>query len=292
MTKLSERTVLSTLSIGVWSGRAADKQVTEEVSESHQADLKDAGRYSKQLISKKFMSKVGSVASVSRKAHRILTLPWQDDGTRILSTMGYKHYTQQMKIQRQSFNAAVDEFMKHLPEYITEAKPRLGTMFNPDDYPSTEDVKSKFTFDVEIRPVPEASDFRAELGDATVKAIVKDIEARGDARVKAALNDVFERILDSVGKMSERLRAYKPAAGSEPAENSFRDSLIYNVQELADLLPSLNITGDKRVIELQQLLTTQLTSNSPDILRVDEHARKQTADQAEKLLKKVRSYLG
>lgn len=296
MSKLSERAMLTALHLGVYSGTLHDQEVTEEVSNNHQADIKDAGRYKKQLISRKFLKHVGAVGGAARRTHRILTLPWDDDGTRILSCTGHATYTDQMRLHRLAFDAAVNEFCKGLPSYVTEAEIRLGSMFNGEEYPSESELKQKFSFDVETKAVPEAGDFRAELSDQTVKSIVKDIERRSEARLEAAMNDVFVRIAEHTGKMVERLRAYKPAVGKgkkeQVAENQFRDSLVYNIKELADLLPLLNITGDQRLVDLQKQLESQLVANSPEILRTNDKVRNDTADKAEKIYNKVKKYLG
>lgn len=289
---LSERAVLSALHVGVWSGSSHDRDITEEVSENHRADLKDSGRYVKQLISRKFMHHVGSNASAARRVHRLLTLPWEDNGSRILSTRGYVGYIEQMRLRRMAFEASVHEFCQGLPDYINEAKKRLGSMFDAGDYPTAEKVQSKFWIDVEIKQVPQAGDFRAELSNETVKVIVKDIERRTEQRLEAALDDVFQRVVDVTGKMVERLRAYKPGTEGTGAENNFRDSLVWNVKELADLLPVLNITGDERLDKLHERLLEDLTQHSPEVLRDNDRLRAQTATKAEKLLAKVKSYLG
>lgn len=291
MSKLSERAMLAALHTGAWSGAAHDQLVTEEVSETHKAAVRDAGRYTKQLVANKFLRHVTGKLSTARRIHRLLTLPWDDDGTRILSCTGHAHYTEQMRLQRHGIEAAAGEFVKGLPDYIKEAKERLGTMFDKDDYPDADSVRKKFYIDVEIKPIPEAGDFRAELSAATVKAIVKDIERRSDARIEAAMNDVFERIIEATGRMVERLRAYKPVVAEGEKRTIIQDGVIYNIRELADLLPSLNITNDPRLVKLQKQLLTDLVEHSPEVLRTDPKKRNQTADRAEAIFKKVSSYL-
>ena len=135
----------------------------------------------------------------------------------------------------------------------------------------------------------KSSDFRAELSDETTKAIVKDIERRTDQRLNEAMNDVFERVIKVTAKMAERLRAYKVVEGG--VESDFRGSIVWNIREIAELLPSLNITGDKRLDDLHQKLLDDLTAHSPEVLKDNESLRLKTADKAEKLLKKVQSYL-
>lgn len=291
MSKLSERAMLVSLHIGCWSGMTMDREVTEQVMETHSAE-KDAGRYNKRLVASRFLSQVGTKISNARRTHKLLTLPWEDNGSRILSTTGHQVYTEQMRLSRLAVEAAAKEFVAGLPEYVTEAKQRLGTMFDAEDYPDAKAVKGKFYIDVEIKPLPDAGDFRAKLSDASVKAIVADIEQRTNQRIERAMDNIYERIQDVTGKMVERLRAYEPGKpGEQRSKGNFQDSLVYNIKEVADLIPSLNITGDQRLEQLRKELLDDLVEHSPEVLKADAKARKQTAAAADRIFKKVSSIL-
>ena len=289
--KLSERAMLATVHIGLWTGQLVDREVTEEVAERHNSDRKESGRYTKSLVAPKFLTKVRGAASVASATHKMLTLPWTDDGTRILATAGHAHYTQSMRTARLKFEASRDEFITNFQSVIDEARDRLKTMFNVEDYPEPSTLKNRFYLDSEISAIAEAGDFRAKLTDASVKAIAKDIERRTEERLKQATNDVFLRIADATGKMVEKLRSYEPAVGGENAKNTFRDSLVFNNKTLADLLPSLNIMEDQRLVDLQQQLEAKLLEHSPEVLRVDPKVRSATARDAEAILKKVKSFM-
>lgn len=287
---LSERAMLASLHISSWSGMQVDREVTDAVNEDFKAQKK-AGRYNKRLVDSQFLEGISSAHSRARAAHKLLTLPWEDNGNRILATVGYINYTTVMKDCRLKAEAAVKEFLADPMPYINEAKVRLGDMFNADDYPNSDDLKAKFGFDVEIAPMPEASDFRAKVSDESMKAIIKDIERRSDQRLEAAMKDVFQRVHDSVKRMSERLREYVPAKDGNKREGIIRDSVVYNINELADLLPTLNVTGDKRIDELAKQLKAELVEHSPEILRADTKVRQDTISKADKILKKVGTYL-
>jgi len=286
--KLSERAMLVGVHIGSWSGKAIDREVTEEVGESHHADPKDSGVYNKQLISKKALRGVHSKVALVRQTHRTLTLPWDDD-TRILAASGYLHYTKSMRDGRLAVEAAAKELAKQLPDWINEARTRLGSMFDKDEYPTAEEVAARFVVDVEVKPIPEAGDFRTKLSDATVKAVTKDIERRSNDRVKKAMNDVFERIIDVTGKMADKLHNYE--AKGEGQNGAFRDSLVYNVTGLAELIPHLNISGDQRLDDLAKELLAKCGTNAPELLRSDAKLRKQTAVAAAALAKKAKAFL-
>ncbi len=287
--KLSEKTVRTSLHVGGWSGKMVDREVSDEVGESHGVDAKAAGDYNKRLINKKFLHPVNSKISVARRTHRLLTLPWDDDA-RICSTVGYMHYAEQMRMARVNVEVAAAEFAANFGSFVNEARTRLQTMFDLNDYPTAEEVRKKFYVDVEVSPVMEAGDFRAELSNESAAAIVKDIERRTELRLEAAMDDVFKRIEHRAEKMVEGLRSYKPVEGGRD-ENSFKDSLVWNVKELADLIPDLNITNDARLVKLQKQLLDDLTEHSPTTLKDNERLRKQTADKAERILKKVQGYL-
>lgn len=289
-TQLSERAMLVSLHISSWSGMQVDREVTDAVNADFKADKK-AGRYNKRLVDSQFLEGISSAHSKARAAHKLLTLPWEDDGTRVLANVGYINYTTVMKDCRLKAEAAVKEFLSDITPAINEAKVRLGDMFNADDYPDAAELKTKFGFDVEIKPMPEGKDFRAKLSEDAVKAIVKDIERRSDQRLEAAMKDVFVRVQDVVSKMSERLREYQPGKDGKKASGIIRDTLVYNINELAELMPALNVTGDPRIDELAKQLKAELVEHSPEILRADAKVRQATISKADKLLKKVKLYM-
>jgi hypothetical protein len=293
MSTLSERAMLVSLHISTWGGMAFDKEVSEEVNESFQADRIEAGRYSKRLVAKHFFRDLSAAHSTLKKTHKVLTLPWEDDGTRILSTVSYVRYHGDMLEGKRRAEAEVKKFLasEYRKEYINEARVRLGDMFNEDDYPSELELKKKFSIDLEVKKVPEAKDFRAKLSEEATKAIVKDIEQRCDMRIEKAMNDVFERVAEKVGNLKEKLKSYQPAKDGKKSNGIIRDSVVYNINEFAQLIPLLNITNDSRIEELRVQLINELVEYSPEILRTDSKVRQQVTSRADAILKKINSYL-
>lgn len=291
MTMLSERAMLVSLSITSWQGMMLDRTVTDEVNESYKAD-KEAGRYNKRLVAAKFLKGVSTAHSVARKIHRLYTLPWDDDGTRVLASTAYTKYMGKMREARNDVEEQVKEFLERPNDYIIEAKGRLAQMFNAEDYPDKETLEGKFSFDVEVKPFPEASDFRVQLSNETTKAIIKDIERRSKERLEMAMEDIFLRIQEKVKHLVDKLRDYQPATKEQKASGVIRDSVVYDVFTLAnDMLPILNVTDDPRVNLLRSQMLSELAEHSPEILRVDAKVRQATITKADKMLKKLDSYL-
>lgn len=280
--KLSERAMLVHLHTGSWSAQVRDGAVTEDTNQRYEAD-KGALTVNKQIVSRKFLSHVNSRISAAKATHNALTLPWEPKGANILSAMGHHIYTEAMRLHRHNVEAAAIEFASGMNDYMEEAQQRLGKSYNPKDYPSGDDVVKKFYIDVEPKPVPESGDFRTSLSAATVKSITDDIERRANDRVEMAVRDIYQRIAEATGKMVERLR--------DPNGN-FHGTLVSNVETLAKLLPTLNITGDAAIDALSKQMLRDLTEHSPEILRADTGARQSTAAKAEKIFAKAKLFLG
>jgi hypothetical protein len=290
MSLLSERCMLAKARVGTWSGTLYDPNVTEEVREHHAAE-QGAGRYNKQIVARKFLHPVTSKVSAATRAHRVLTLPWADDGPRILSNQAYNIWAQQMRLARQDIQATAKDVASKRGEMMAEARQRLKGMFNDDEYPSAEEIEQKFYLDTEIMPMPEAQDFRAQLSDEAVKGIVKDIERRSKEHLEAAVADIYTRVGTCVGRMVERLKGYEPATDEEGAKYNFKDSLIYNIKEVADLIPMLNVTADPKLDALGKQLVDDLVQHSPEELKANPKLRAQTAKKADAIYAKVKKYM-
>lgn len=287
---LSSRAMLAGLTIRQWSARKLDRKVTDETNRAHGASA-DAGRYNKALIAKDALAKIVSAANAARSVHYARTLPWLDDGARILPSMAYDRYAPTMRQLRADYEAAVAEFVANYPSFVADAQSRLGAMFDPNDYPSESEVKGRFTFAVRILPMPDANDFRAELSDNQAAMIRAEIAQASTEALNAAMADVWNRITDVVGRMVERLKAYKPAENGSKAEGIFRDSLIENARELLYMLPSFNLTNDPFLADIADRICADLVQHSADELRESATLREDTAKAAEQILADVSAYL-
>lgn len=287
---LDERALLVKLSISTWSARKTDKEVSREITEQKDA-RSDRGTFRKVLISRDALKKIQKVETAARTTHRTLTLPWNDDGARIITTEGYGHYAKVMRDYRKSMQDAVDEFLEGYDDLVKQAKTELGKLFNAEDYPAPEEIRAKFNFEVEPTQIPVSRDFRAKVSASDAKAIAKDIEARTKARMDHAVKDVWRRVAELTERMFTRLQEYKPREGLHGAEGVFRASLVENIRDLAEIMPSLNLNDDPEITKVHKELVEHLCHYDVEDLREDAAARKRTAKKAKSIYDKVSKYL-
>lgn len=265
--ELQKKAMLVNLTIRQWSARRRDKDVGREVEKNHQA--KDAGNFNKLLIDKEALAPLVTIAGKLRDTHYNMTLPWTDDGSRLLPAKMYLDYTRAIADLRAKFDAAIADFAANYPTYKQNARKRLGTMYNPEDYPK--EVASKFGAKPRFLPVPDAKDFRVDLGDNEVKEIKKDIEASVSELMNAAENDLWVRMRECVQRIYDRL---------DDPEAVFRDSLIENAQFIVSIANKLNIHDDPKIKKICNDIEARLCFAAPQRLREDKDLRKQVATSA------------
>lgn len=282
---LASRAMLAHINIRQWSARKLDKRVTQETNEANGASA-DAGRYNKALVAKTAMGSIVAAAAAARALHYGKTLPWLDDGARILPATAYAAYSESLRQIRVRFESAVDEFVAGYDAYVDDARVSLGRMFDDSDYPSSHDIRAKFSFGVRVLPMPDAADFRAQISDNQAAMIKAEIEESSRVALQVAMADAWQRISIVVGKMVEKLNGY---TGGK--DGSFRDSLVENVRDLVTILPGFNLTGDAFLNETINRMESELCRYEPDSLREDPIIRKSVSDAATEILASVSQYL-
>jgi len=279
MTELTERAMLVNLSISAWTGRKYDRNVSN-VAEK-QFDAHEAGRYNKLLIGKTNLKKIQTIVSEARNYHYFNTLPWSDDGPRILTAANYFEYMEKMKHFKDEYEMRVGNFIEMYPQLKEDAKSRLNKMYSEGDYPGIEALKSKYRFSTQFIPIPRAKDFRVILQDEEVNIIKEQIEEEVKESVNNAVRDLWKRLFKVVEHLLERL---------DKSENKFKDSLINNIKEVCKVLPKLNITNDPRLEEAVNEIKEKLTTHTPQTLREDMGVRNKTVKDAQNILNKMRQY--
>jgi len=278
---LNEKAMLINLSISQWCARKYDKKITKETNDLHNAD-NNAGRYNKQLIAKENLENIQKIVNQARVFHYENTLPWMDEGARILPASNFFEYTTKIKSFKDKFEVVVAKFLDNYESFVEESKIKLNSMFNASDYPEKNHVINLFSFNTDIMPLPDSNDFRVQLSDYETAIIKQSIEEKSKIAIENANKDLWNRLYTAINHIKEKLSI---------KDSIFRDSLIENLKDLCKLLPKLNITGD---VKLEQLAKDALNNLAidPETLRNNKDIRDDTAQNASVILEKMKGYIG
>lgn len=269
-----------------------DKEVSAEIAKIHGATV-EAGRFNKRLLGKDALAPVERARGRVRDEHNKRTLPWRDDGVRILLGTAYMDYSMAVAERitefEQEANTFCAEYASHRDSWMT----KIGTMANLADYPHPSMVRRMFKAEMFQLPFPSSSDFRVSLGEMETKLVQQRMENQILATVQMAMVEPIKRIREAVEHMLHRLKLYskKKDDGAKGRKDTFRDSLVGNIEDLVKLLPSLNLTGDPEFASLTDRLRLELCTMSADELRQSPEARALVAASAQDILDKMESYI-
>jgi hypothetical protein len=282
---LASKAMLISLTISNPSGTKKDKDASVETAASHQAD-KDAVSVNKRLWSKEAMQLFAQPANAARKIFAENSQPWSK-GSRILLAVGFEKFEKEMQQQEKLFWEGVESFIAHVQEHLEEARQAAGTLFDEEDYNlERADLQEKFGFELQFLPVPTQGDFRVNLSGVEQERIKEQLSDNMQRSYATAVKSSWERLYTATSTLADRLKAFENGE-----TRVVRSAIVDNVQNLCDILPSLNLAGDPELTRLGEEISDRLTGSTAKELKNDNTLRKTTRLAADELARKVDAYL-
>ena len=224
---LTHDAMLVSLRITAWSGRLYDRQASNHVAAHHDASA-SAGRYNKRLLPKAAFAALTATMSAARSSHYEQSLPWDDQGLRLLTVANYEAYNRAHGWAARTHGARARPLHRGLrrqhrpgPPRSRKAVPHRGL---PDEGGA---CRAKFGIRYRIVPVPDADHFMAKLASHDTERVKRDIEHEIEERLHDAVGDLYRRLGEAVERASQRL-----TEDGEGKPLVFRDTMISNVRDL------------------------------------------------------------
>lgn len=283
MKTLGEVAILASLSIGTLDPKITASEVAEEGAQRHGVTRDGALRAIKRILPSDALAKIEKIKGLSRKYHYYVTLPWSR-GWGVLPSVLFFDYMENQRRYRVAFEGAVGELEENYDDFIQRDREELGDLFNIGDYPTLSALLDKFHFKVSTLPIPDKGHFIVDIGNEGLEELKAMTENTIRAQMEEAQKVPWQRLLEAVGKMVERL--------SDP-DKKFHNTLIENVASICNVLPAFgSITGDVELDKIRQEVENKLLQVSADVLRDNKRVRKTVAQEAEELVKKMEGYKG
>ena len=279
---ITERAMLAAVHISIWTAVKHDRKVSHEVAQQHGAH-EGAGRYNKQLLREaEKLEALRSLSGQIRQYFYKISLPWSDEGYRLLPAHFYFELTTKMREFEQAFAQQVEEFLAVYPSYIEQVRPELNGLFREEDYPSTDKLRNKFGVKLEVLPIPSGNDFRVTLSEEEQARVAREIDENVRQSLQRGTEDLWDRLKSVVAHMVERL--------NEP-ESRFHTSLVTNIGQLVELLPRLNVNQDEELNRFAQEIKNRLCGFTAHDLKKNGILRAATANDAAQILTEMDAVL-
>lgn len=272
--------MLVDLHISVYSGRKQDKATQGEVTLAKGSGSKKAASVYKNLFAEcKELDALTKFQARARAEHYRVTLPWNDQGARLLPTASLLEYQQIMGRYKAEFDMLVDAFLDKYDTLVAAAAFQLGTLFDRKEYLSRAQVAMRFRMESSFTPLPTAGDFRLDVESSVQRSLVEQYERRLDEKLTQANRDAWDRLHDALLRLSDRL-----TVDEDGKKKVFHDTTVTGAVELCDLLTVMNITKDPQLESARRKLEEVLSGITPKELRDEHSTRIQTKQKVDAIL--------
>lgn len=280
ITTLADRAVLVRFCRGTYQPYKFDKAATDLVENTN--GVQHAGRFNKRLFAEcEPLSQTNAAYNLVYTKHIEMTLPWLDDGMRMLPSWRYESYRDTLRPLIQQAELAADRLQRDWDQLVVADMTRLGPLANAKDYPIN--IRDRYYIQLKFLPVPSKGDFRVDIDPDDIASLDQAIlEAEANAN-RYLLTELIKPLKHAVGK----LRIPIGAEGSV-----FRDSLVENMIEMAERVEALNINNDHVIKSEVLVILANLRGVSPDTLRESDEVRASTANRLDDVMSRLSAYMG
>lgn len=278
---IASSAMLVELSISTWTARKLDKKVSTKVDLDSGAKTKVINANKNLMAGTGVLDTIVKYAANARAWHLSQTLPWTDNGSRLLPMSNFMEYKKQLGELEANYEALVDKFIIAYPNLVSAAAFQLGTLFDRNEYPDENSLKRKFKFTYSFFPVPTAGDFRIDINEEAKAEIMANCNSAYQDRLNNAMREAWGRLHDCLTRMSERL-----TDNADGSRKIFRDSLVENGVELVSMLKHLNITQDPQLEQARRDLQSAIGAHDLDSLRDNSNAREVVKMKVDTILSK------
>jgi hypothetical protein len=275
---------LVTLNTSRWHAKVKDRQASRDAA--HAAGAVDAAFETRKRLlvgADDTLKAIHRTIDEARAAHYEMTLPWTTTGLndvgkraggRLLPNTLFFEYTQVMADKKKAMDAALNTFVPLYPQLVQQARSKLGTRFDPSEYPVASAIRSHFQLAFDFMPIPAGTDFKG-LPQQQLNTLAQHLNTNTQRMMENAMQDVWVRLHKVVGHMAERL--------SSP-DKMFHSTLVENIRDVVRLLGHLNVTSDPRIDSLRQKVEKLLCPHDAKDLREKATLRTQVAAHAQSIL--------
>lgn len=257
-------------------------------------NARHAGEYRKQLYPKHLVSPIRAVESAARAYIASQAYAWSR-GEFLLPTVRYMDFQDAIGRYELQFDQTVTAFLQNWVNVLDEARQSQGDMFNGADYPDVTDLRKQFKFVLNVDPVTDSSDFRVQMQDDEIEALMAKTTAQAEDRMNDLLAEPLKRLRTVIARLNETMRKNDRVVTDKRTGNTdvkspiFRDSVCDDIShEISLLYDFVEIMPD----EVKNLAYWVASSTPPpELLRNSKAAREETAVETDSLLNKIDSLL-
>jgi len=200
-----------------------------------------------------------------------MSLPYPEPGIRLIRQDQIETFDAQIGSLKDELDTAVRQLDEHFADLKAAARDRLGSLYNPADYPASLLGLFQVAWDY---PALDPPDYLQQLSPDIYQQECERVTARFDEAVQLAEQAFIEELQDLVSHLTERLTGQ---ADSRP--KVFRDSAVTNLSEFFQRFRQLNVRSNDQLDALVAQCQQIVRGVEPQTLRDSQGVRQRVATQ-------------
>ena len=282
---ISSSAMLVTMNVSKYSGVKKDKKAAQLVEGTNQA-ARGATTVTKKLLGHcRELSMINSYIDNTRnRVHYYYTHPWIDNGPRLLHTSKYFDYHNQITHAQNELAGMVERFLVEYDQIITEARSFLGNLFDANEYPTADDLKSRFAIRVEYMPVPDSGDWRLDVSSEANSMLQNHYAALTQNKIQTVANDIWHKLYNNLEALTRGLDVRE-----DGTKGKIYDAVFNRTVEMIDTLRKCNLTGDTKMTRMSNQLEQALYGLNTEMLKHNTPLRVDTKNKLDDIMKSLPS---
>jgi len=199
-------------------------------------------RVNKQLLDSKELKLVVALDQDLRKFMYSQSSPveWISSGSYLIPLASLENITKSLNEYETKRQELITAFMAVYQRQVEEARERLKSNFDPNDYPEPRALRKQFSMDYRLISigVPNEGTIGRELYEREKAKSEKDWQDTSQT-IQAALRGGFQGMIDH---LNDRL-----TPGPDGKKKVFRDTAVTNILEFLDTFNNRNLTNDAQL---------------------------------------------
>jgi len=284
MISLATSGMIVNVEVNVWSATKQDQTISKEVTTAHNADDK-AARVVKHLLAgdpthKKLLNHRQTIYNWVKKR----TYDWSGSN-RYLPVSMLQKFKSEFSALENEYEILKQEFVTKYPDIVAGMAFKQGSMFDANEYPSADQVASKFRIKLFVHPVPE-NDFRVAIANDIKEELEKHYALEANSKVEEIMRDATERLVEFIKRIAHACREVEAEGDGKVRRPKVYEGTIDGAKEMCELLKEFNLTGDSRLEDMRQDLLATLNDVTAKDIRESDATRSHVKSEMDKIMNK------
>jgi hypothetical protein len=287
---LASSAVLVSVDISVWSATKQDRGISDEVTTSKNAD-KSAGRYVKNLLANHPKHK--AVVNYRQTIYNWLqrrTYKW-NQSQNLLPSVDVPKFKQEYQEHQLAFHGLVDSLTSDYDSIVSDMAFKQGTMFNRDDYPTKEQVHSKFSLNLYVSEVP-MNDFRCGIAEDIADDLFNTYKKQAQTIIDLIAVEQSQRMIEVMESISHCCGHDESEVDGEvrTKRRKIYDTTIQKALEMCESFKRFNLKNDSGLEQARTSLEKVLRGVKAEDIRDSDAVRHHVKEGIDDILSKFGSF--